>query len=117
MPKTLLYVSSKNMACKIYHHLKAASGDKQSVGIYHADLTPSFKFSVYQQFSALTSRVWCLVATVAFGMVCVPTLLTVTSPYAHVHIMLVYVGHGHSRCRDRFGVWYSTYNFPALSGT
>ena len=34
----------------------------------------------------------CLVVTVAFGMVCVPTLLTVTSPYVHVHIMLVYIG-------------------------
>ena len=119
IPKTLLYVSSKNMACKIYHFLKIASSDKHSVGIYHADLTRSYKSSVCQQFSAVTSRMRCLVATVAFGMVCVPYLLVTTCPYMymHVHIMLVYIGDGCSRCRNRFGVRYSTYDLPALSGT
>ena len=71
MPKIIVYVLTKNMACKVYHFLKGSSANKQSVGVYHADLTASFKSSVYQEFSRPTSHIRCLVATVAFGMVCV----------------------------------------------
>lgn len=57
IPKILLYVSSKNMACKVYSFLKAASSKKHFVGIYHASLTQAYKHSVYQQFSTLTLHI------------------------------------------------------------
>ena len=66
----IVYVPTKNTACKVYHFLKAASMDKQSVGMYHADLTQATKSAVYQEFLHSSSVVRCLVATVAFGMVC-----------------------------------------------
>ena len=70
VPKIIVYVLTKNMACKLYHFFKSSSSNKQSVGIYHASLTQAFKSSIYQEFSSSTSSIRCLVATVAFGMVC-----------------------------------------------
>lgn len=62
-----MYVPTKNTACKVYHHLQAASATKHSVGVYHANLTTSTKRLMYQEFSSSTSKLRCLVATVAFG--------------------------------------------------
>jgi hypothetical protein len=62
-------------ACKVYHFLKAASTNKQCVGVYHADLTSSTKHSTYLEFSSSTSDLGCLVAAVAFGMVCMHMIL------------------------------------------
>ena len=64
-----MYVPTKNTACKVYHFLRAASTNKQSVGMYHADLTQATKSSVYEEFTQ-SSVVRCLVATIAFGLVC-----------------------------------------------
>ena len=79
--KVIVYVPTKNTACKVYHFLRAASTNKQSVGMYHADLTQATKSSVYQDFTRSCSVVRCLVATIAFGMVCG------VQERVHVHIL------------------------------
>lgn len=39
IPKIIVYVLTKNMACKLYHFLGGSSASKQSVRVYHTDLT------------------------------------------------------------------------------
>ena len=85
IPKVIVYVPTKNTACKVYHFLRAASTNKQSVGMYHADLTQATKSSVYQDFTKSCSVVRCLVATIAFGMVC--DVQEHVHVHVHVHIL------------------------------
>ena len=69
IPKVIVYVPTKNIACKVYTFLKAASTNKKLVGMYHANLTQKTKSSTYYDFLSTTSDTQCLVATIAFGMV------------------------------------------------
>ena len=66
IPKMLIYVQTKDMAWKVYIHLQ-----RQCVtGIYHANITQTTKAAVYREFRSSGSPLKCLIATVAFGMVC-----------------------------------------------
>ena len=69
IPKTIVYVQTKDMAWKVYHFLQEAALKRCYLGMYHANLTSSTKSSVYQSFKGGSSTLRCLVATVAFGMV------------------------------------------------
>lgn len=69
-PKTIVYTLTKNDACRVFAFLKSAARDKKCIGMYHANLTESTKTSVFNEFSQPSSRMRCLVATIAFGMVC-----------------------------------------------
>ena len=70
IPKMIVYVQTKDMAWKVYSFLQRESEKRCYVTVYHANLTQTTKSMVYQEFSSPSSSVRCLVATVAFGMVC-----------------------------------------------
>ena len=69
IPKTIVYVQTKDMACKVYHFLQQAALKRGYVGMYHANLTSHTKSVVHRDFGGPSSSLRCLVATVAFGMV------------------------------------------------
>ena len=68
IPKTIVYVQTKDMAWKVYHYLQQAPLKRCYVGMYHANLTSHTK-SVVQDFGGASSSLRCLVVTMAFGMV------------------------------------------------
>lgn len=70
IPKTIIYCQTKDNACKVFSFLKKASKAKHAVGVYHASLSELHKTFVQTTFQSSTSELRCLVATVAFGMVC-----------------------------------------------
>ena len=68
-PKTIIFVQTKAIACKIFSLLKAATLSVPSrVDMYHASNTESTKAQVRRNFSGHT-QLRCLVSTIAFGMV------------------------------------------------
>ena len=69
IPKTIVYVQSKDVAWKVHHLLQQAALKRCYVGMYRADLTSHTKSVVHQHFRGSSSTLRCLVATVAFGMV------------------------------------------------
>ena len=69
IPKSLIYVQTKNMAWKIYNLLSKQAAKHCYVGVYHSDLTTLTKSKIYDEFKSCSSSLRCLVATVAFGMV------------------------------------------------
>lgn len=70
IPKTIIFTQTKNAACKVYSFLRSLAFKREYVDMYHASLTKCTKSSVQERFSGNTS-LRCLVATVAFGMVCI----------------------------------------------
>lgn len=70
IPKTIIYCHTKDSACKVYSFLKKASKAKHAVDVYHASLSELHKTFVQSAFQSTTSEIRCLVATIAFGMVC-----------------------------------------------
>ena len=70
IPKMLINVQTKNMAWRVHVLLQGEAAKQCYIGVYHADLTPHTKSAVYSQFKSAGSSLRCLVATVAFGMVC-----------------------------------------------
>ena len=70
MPKTLIFTQTKNTACKVFCLLSNSASKKECVGMYHASLTHETKAYCQREFSE-NGSVRCLVATVAFGMVCI----------------------------------------------
>lgn len=81
IPKILIFAQTKDIAWKIYHTLSATAIDKHYVGFYHASLTNETKQFYQQQYSS-PSNLRCLVATVAFGMVCFLTVKSIIVPYS-----------------------------------
>ena len=69
VPKIILYVTTKDMAWKLYSHLLGEGVSRATVEVYHASLTLETKSRVYQDFKG-NSGTRCVIATVAFGMVC-----------------------------------------------
>ena len=70
IPKCIVYTQTKNSACKVYGFLAASAHNRKSVGLYHANITKSNKVMTHSEFSKADSDLRCLVATVAFGLVC-----------------------------------------------
>lgn len=70
IPKMLVYVQTKDMAWRLYSHMQREAAKRCYVGVYHANLTQTTKSIVYQDFRSSGSSMRCLIATVAFGMVC-----------------------------------------------
>lgn len=68
IPKTLIFVRTKNDGCKLYGWLAECASHKRLVGLYHASLTQATKYYLQSNFKK-QSDLRCLVATVAFGMV------------------------------------------------
>ena len=69
IPKTIIFVQTKTIACRVYSFLKSASvSHPERVDMYHASLTESNKGDVRRLFSGESSLRY-LVATIAFGMV------------------------------------------------
>ena len=69
IPKTIVYVQTKDMAWKVFHFLEQTAAKRCYVGMYHANLTSHTKSVVYQDFRGSSSSLRCLLATVTFGMV------------------------------------------------
>lgn len=68
-PKTIIFVQTKTIACKVFSLLKAASVSvPDRVDMYHASNTEGTKVQVHRDFSGQT-QLRCLVSTIAFGMV------------------------------------------------
>lgn len=70
IPKTLIFTKAKDMTCKVYSFLINSVFKKHWIGMYHASLTQVTKSFVQRQFQNDKSELRCLVATIAFGMVC-----------------------------------------------
>lgn len=70
IPKSIVYVQTKDMAWKVYSYLQRVCARHSYVGVYHASLTQATKAHIYQEFRSGGSTLRCLIATVAFGMVC-----------------------------------------------
>lgn len=70
IPKMIVYVQTKDMAWKVYSHIQRESAERHYIGVYHASLTQATKRAVYLDFKCSGSTMRCLIATVAFGMVC-----------------------------------------------
>ena len=70
IPKMIIYVQTKDMVWKVYQYLQREALKRCYVGMYHASLTSTTKSAIYQSFVGTTYTLRCLVATVAFGMVC-----------------------------------------------
>ena len=68
VPKTIVFVQSKNAACKIFSFLKLSAFRSAYVGMYHASLTEFTKSHLRHEFRQ-QGPLRCLVSTVAFGMV------------------------------------------------
>ena len=69
IPKTIIFVQTKTIACKVFSFLKSVSvSHPECVDMYHASLTETNKVSVRSMFSGGSSLRY-LVATIAFGMV------------------------------------------------
>ena len=77
MPKTLVFAQTKDQAWKIFHMLRGASTKKEYVGMYHASISQNTKTALQYLFKNDHSTLRCLVATVAFGMVCARYLIFV----------------------------------------
>ena len=71
VPKSIVYTQTKNSACKIYRLLSASALNRKRVGLYHADISKSNKAFTHHEFSRADSDLKCLVATIAYGLVCV----------------------------------------------
>lgn len=68
IPKTIIFVQTKNMTCKLYSFLRKSTVNKKSVNMYHASLTAATKTELYNSFCG-NGPIRCLVSTIAFGMV------------------------------------------------
>ena len=68
IPKTLIFTTTKNIACRVYSFLSSAAANRQYIGMYHASLTNETKQQLRLEFAGQTT-LRCLVATIAFGMV------------------------------------------------
>ena len=60
---------TKNIACRVHSFLSSAAVNRQYIGMYHASLTSETKQQLCLEFEGQTN-LRCLVATIAFGMVC-----------------------------------------------
>lgn len=71
VPKMIIFCQTKEAAVKIYRLLLIQSScNKEYVCMFHASLTRTTKVVIQQRFQSSSSTLRCLVATVAFGMVC-----------------------------------------------
>ena len=71
VPKMIIFCQSKDAAVKIYRFLSGSAYRKESVSMFHASLTQNTKRVIQEKFQSSTCILRCLVATVAFGMVCI----------------------------------------------
>lgn len=67
-PKTIIFCRTKAVAGSIYYFLRARV-PRGMVSMFHAKLTTETKNSLFREYSSTTSRLRCLIATIAFGMV------------------------------------------------
>ena len=68
-PKTVVFCRQKEMVSKVFQFLQHSAKSKDFVGMYHASLSEQTKKEIYRQFCNPVSKLCCLVATIAFGLV------------------------------------------------
>ena len=71
IPKTLIFCQTKESAIKAYRLFLQYTPSKDTVSVFHASLTQSTKSIIVDNFQSCNSSLRILVATIAFGMVCV----------------------------------------------
>ena len=69
IPKSIVFVQTKNVAYKVFASLRNSANDREYISMYHASLTQHTKEYIR---TGRSSKLRCLVATVAFGMVSYP---------------------------------------------
>ena len=117
MPKTILFTQTKDVACKIAHTLQLSAA-KNYVGVYHASLTQHTKRAIQDAFSSAGSSLRCLVATVAFGMVCrIVTNLRIDHDCVSVNLIIINIsGDRYIRCGGGGCVRHSKDSHSTLPG-
>lgn len=71
IPKTLIFCHTKELAIKVYRLFIQNSPSKDMISVFHASLTQCTKEIVVHRFLSCESLLRIVIATVAFGMVCV----------------------------------------------
>lgn len=71
VPKTLIFCHTKESAIKVYRLFIQNSPSKEMVSVFHASLTQSTKEIIVHKFRSYESLLRIVIATIAFGMVCV----------------------------------------------
>ena len=95
VPKMMIYTQTKDVTCKVFSYLRKSAPQKHWIGMYHASLTEKTKVFMQRQFQNNESQLRCLVATIAFGMVCVACCLL---NGLNIGISITFfIGHGHPR--------------------
>ena len=74
-----IFCQTKESAFRVSRLLLSSSPKRQYVSMYHANLTKKNKTFVYNNFKCGTMRI--IAATVAFGMVCISTLIIAHVPF------------------------------------
>ena len=93
VPKMIIFCQSKEAAVKIYRFLSGSAYHKESVSMFHASLTQNTKRVIQERFQSSTCTLRCLVATVAFGMVCIFIWSSVIPTYCLCYSMSLHVCH------------------------
>ena len=59
IPKSIVYIQTKNSACKIYRLLSVSALNRKRVGLYHADISKANKAFTHREFSRTDSDLKC----------------------------------------------------------
>ena len=79
IPKTLIFTRTKEVAVKIFKHILQHTRSKEYVSMFHASLTSTTKKHIVSRFHATQTSLRIVVATIAFGMVCIMHVHTIHS--------------------------------------
>ena len=111
----IIYTQTKDVTCKVFSYLRRFAPQKHWVGLYHASLTETTKLFMQHQFHNNESQLRCLVATVAFGMVC-PACYLLNSLRIGISVTLFFIGYGHPGYWISCCLWDTRYSGPVLPG-
>ena len=76
IPKTIIFSHTKDEVYNVFSFLRTHARHKHVVSMYHASQSEETKLFTQSNFGSAQTELKCLSATIAFGMVCMCTLLT-----------------------------------------
>ena len=78
--------------------------------LYHASQTEQTKKAVYDEFSKTSSKIWCLISTFAFGMVCI--IASYQSSITALFVLQAMIGavEDWEMSLDMYAWWHHTYH-------
>ena len=75
VPKTLIFCQTKDVVVKVYLALSQSTAVQGSISMYHGSLSEATKAVIQHQFQQ-SHTLMCVVATIAFGLVSIVSILT-----------------------------------------